>query len=80
MRYVMSILVIIFGALLVIKTELFLNNFGRIEWFEQHLSTSGGSRLAYKLFGVLAIVGSLMWVTGLTGPLFLSIFGRLFGL
>ncbi|MFH1201063.1 MAG: hypothetical protein V1484_01900 [bacterium] len=62
---------IIFGGLgaalgfyLVARTEWWLNTFGRIQWAEQHLGTSGGSRLMYKLIGLLVIFLSFVYITG----------------
>lgn len=55
------------GVLLIIKTEWFLNNFGRIEFFEDKLGSSGGSRLGYKLVGAIFIFLGVIFVTGLGG-------------
>lgn len=76
MSTVVGILVILLGVALVIKTEWFLSMFGSIGWAEQHLGTSGGSRLMYKLIGIAFILGSLMAMTGLLGNLILAIFTR----
>lgn len=43
------------GASMVIKTESFLDLFGRMEWFERFANTEGGSRSGYKLLGILFI-------------------------
>ena len=53
------------GILMVIKTEWLLENFGRIDFFEEKLGTSGGSRLGYKLIAIAAIFIGLMMATGL---------------
>lgn len=79
MKYVFGILIIVLGTLLVIKTEWFVNNFGRSEWAEQHMG-SGGSHLFYKLVGIVFILGSLMAMTGLLGEILIGTFGKLFGL
>ena len=52
------------GVFLIIKTEWFLNNFGRIGWFEDKLGTEGGSRLGYKLVGIIMIVVGIIILTG----------------
>jgi len=52
------------GAFLVIKTEWFLNNFGRIAWFEDKLSSEGGSRLGYKLVGIIFLFVGIIVMTG----------------
>ena len=59
------------------KTESWFNFFGRIAFAEKYLGTGGGSRLFYKLIGLLGIVIGMLLVTGLyddvlgtaTGPL-----------
>jgi len=52
------------GSGLVIKTEWFLNNFGRIGWFEEKLGAEGGSRLGYKLVGTALILIGVITMTG----------------
>jgi len=52
------------GAMLVIKTEWFLNNFGRIAWFEDKLGSEGGSRLGYKLIGIILLIIGIITMTG----------------
>lgn len=79
MKFILGSIVIIVGALMVIKHTWFVNSFGRSAWAEQHLG-SGGTYLMYKLLGVVIIILSLMSMTGLTEKLILAIFGSLFGL
>lgn len=79
MKYVLGLLVIALGAVMVIKTEWFIENFGQSSWAEDKLG-SGGSRLMYKLIGIAAIILSLMAMTGMLGEVILSVFGGLFGL
>ena len=52
------------GAYLVIKTEWFINNFGRIAWFEEKLGSDGGSRLGYKLVGMTILILGIIIITG----------------
>ena len=52
------------GAILIIKTEWFINNFGRIAWFEAKMGSDGGSRLGYKLFGIIFIFVGIILMTG----------------
>jgi len=70
---IFGIILVIIGPILVIKSEWFLENFGRIEWAEQKLGAEGGTRLFYKLLGLLFIFfgltmifnffsGIVMWV------------------
>ena len=53
------------GFLVVWKSEWMLRNFGRIAFFDQHLGTEGGSRLGYKLIGMLAMFIGVLMMTGL---------------
>ena len=57
----------VIGFLIVIKSEWMLNNFGRIGFFDRKLGTEGGSRLGYKLTGMLFIFLGVLSVTGLIG-------------
>lgn len=79
MRYFIYALVITLGSILVIKTEWFVENFGSIAWAEQHLGTEGGTRLAYKLIGIILIITSLMMATGVLQSILLSFFAPMFG-
>ena len=65
---------------MVIKTEWFIQNFGTSSWAEQHLGSSGGTRLMYKLIGIIIIILSMMGMTGMLGEVIINVFGRLFGL
>ncbi len=80
MKYIIGILVIVVGCLLVIKAEWFVQNFGTSSWAEEHLGTSGGTRLMYKLIGIIGIVLAMMGMTGMLGEVIIGTFGRLFGL
>ena len=55
------------GALIVIKSEAMLNTFGRIEFFERQLGSEGGSRLGYKLIGLIAIFIGMLVMTNMIG-------------
>ena len=64
MRYLIGILFILLGAVLVIKSEAFFSFFGRIAIADRYLGAEGGSRLMYKLIGILVIFLSLLYMTG----------------
>jgi hypothetical protein len=74
MQIVWGIIIAVVGALLVAKTEWFVQNFGRIEWCERNLGSSGGTRLGYKLMGVIILFIGIIMMTG-SGDLF---FGWIF--
>lgn len=50
-----GLIIVFIGALIIVKREWFLANFGRMEFFEEKLGIYGGSRLAYLLVGLVAI-------------------------
>lgn len=64
MHIIIGLLLIAGGTMMLIKTEWLLQNFGRIAWFEKKLGTSGGSRLGYKLVGVLFVIIGIIILTG----------------
>ena len=66
------------GFLIIWKSEWLYQNFGTVAWAEEHLGTEGGSRLFYKLFGLMMIFVSFLGVSGFLGGLILGIFGGLF--
>jgi len=78
MHILIGLAVLAAGMVLVIKSEWFLSNFGRIEWFESHLATSGGSRMGYKLVGLGAIFIGMMIMTNLIGGIITWVFSPLF--
>ena len=67
MKIVLGIIVVAAGVFAVIKTEWLLENFGRIDWFDEKLGSEGGSRLGYKLVGLLFIFIGLLLVFRLEG-------------
>ena len=56
---------VVAGALITIKSEAVFSFFGRIEFFEDKLGTSGGSRLGYKLIGLLIFFLGALTMMGL---------------
>ncbi len=74
MKYFLSILIIIAGVFITIKSEWMLKVFGRVNWFENKLGLWGGSRMFYKFFGIIVVFLSVMWMTGLLQEILLSIF------
>ncbi|MBI4426072.1 MAG: hypothetical protein HY567_00690 [Candidatus Kerfeldbacteria bacterium] len=78
MKYLIGLLVIGLGFLLAWKTEWLVNNFGRIEWAEQHLGTEGGTRIFYKLLGVVLIIFSFLVMSGFFNSILVNIFGGAF--
>ena len=79
MSYVFALLGIALGASFVIKTEWLIQNFGMSDWAEQHMGTNGGTRLMYKLIGIIIIILCLMGLTGQLGGFLMGTVGKLFG-
>ena len=77
MRIVWGLLIVIAGALMVIYGEKIYEAFGAVPFAEKYLGTEGGSRLFYKLLGVLGIIIGFMIMTNMLGAILLSIFGRI---
>lgn len=69
---------VVVGGLLVVKSEWFLQNFGTVAWAEEHLGFNGGSRLFYKLTGIVIIFFGFMVVTNLMGAFLMGTVGKLF--
>lgn len=67
MNILLGLIITIVGALIVIKSEAMLNAFGRIGFFEQHLGTEGGSRLGYKLVGMIITFIGILVMTNMIG-------------
>ena len=67
MNILVGVIIIIIGAFIVIKSESMLNIFGRIEFFERKLGSEGGSRLGYKLVGILAVFIGILIMTNMIG-------------
>lgn len=68
-QFIVGILIAAAGFILVWKADWFLRNFGSIPSAEKYLGMEGGSRLFYKLIGILALVLGIMHATGLLAPL-----------
>jgi hypothetical protein len=65
LKFLIGLAFIAVGVFFNMKTEWMLSNFGSIQFFEEHLGTDGGSRLGYKLIGILVIFLGILLVTGL---------------
>ncbi|MEK7213074.1 MAG: hypothetical protein AAB678_01375 [Patescibacteria group bacterium] len=78
MRYIVGALLVLVGAVMVVKSEWFYQNFGSISWAEENLGTSGGSRLMYKLIGLILIFVGMMLITGMMQGFLMATIGRLF--
>lgn len=78
-KILIGLIGVIIGALVVMKSEWFLNNLGAVQWAEEKLGTEGGSRLFYKLIGLAIIFFGIFIMTGITTDIMNS-FAKMIGL
>lgn len=76
MRYIFGIIAILIGFIIIWQSEWMLQNFGRIDWAEIHLGADGGTRLFYKLLGLIIIIIAFLYMSGFIEGLLISIFIR----
>jgi hypothetical protein len=77
-NFIIGLLIAAGGSLMVIYTDALLSFSGRIDMAEDWLRMFGGSRLAYKLIGIIAIIVGFLMATGQLGPVVIWLFGGLF--
>ncbi|MFA6255133.1 MAG: hypothetical protein WC675_03845 [Patescibacteria group bacterium] len=78
-RIILGLVIVVAGAVITIKAEWIYQNLGSIPTAEKYLGTEGGSRLAYKLIGILAAIVGFLVMTNMLGKILWAIFGSLFG-
>lgn len=64
MRIVFTLLGTALGALIVWKSEWIYRTFGSVATAEKYLGFEGGTRLMWKLVGLLVIFMSWLYLTG----------------
>lgn len=64
-RIILGTVFIVIGIFLNVKTESMLQSFGRIAWFEMKLGVEGGSRLGYRLIGIIFIFLGILTTFGM---------------
>ncbi len=77
MNYFVGIVCVLIGSVLILKTEWFLENFGTIGWAEANMGTSGGSRLMYKLIGLVGIFIGFLLVTNMFQGFLMGTLGKI---
>lgn len=78
MHIFLGILFLVIGPFMTVKSEWMLQNFGRIPWAEEHLGLDGGTRLFYKLLGILLFFLGCVFIFGLFDDLVLFFLSPLF--
>lgn len=68
-RFILGIIIAFVGFLLVWKADWFLTNFGRVAWADAHLGAEGGTRIFYKLLGILIILIGFGIAVGIWQPI-----------
>lgn len=78
MNFFIGLIGVVVGFMMVWKSEALLDNFGRIDWAEEKLSSYGGTRIFWKLFGLAVIIFSMMHMFGLWQATAMSILRPMF--
>jgi hypothetical protein len=65
MNFFIGLVITIISALLVIKTDWLVSNFGHMAWAESKLGMFGGTRTLIKVIGVVFAFIGLMTMVGL---------------
>jgi len=78
MQYFIGIMAILVGAALILKTEWFVQNFGASAWAEEHFGTTGGTRIMYKLIGIVFIFAGFLAITNMWNGFLMATIGRIF--
>jgi len=66
------------GFLMIWKSEWIVQNFGYNDWAETKLGSSGGTRLMYKLIGLIIIFFGMLMITNLSDEFLMGTIGKLF--
>jgi len=72
-RIIFGLIIAAVGAVVTIKAEWIYQNFGPIPSADKYLGTEGGSRLAYKLIGILISIVGFLIMTNLIEAVLTSI-------
>ncbi|MFA6304152.1 MAG: hypothetical protein WCV73_03460 [Patescibacteria group bacterium] len=78
MRFFIGLLGIAASFLLVWQANWIVENFGHNDWAEEHLGSSGGSRLMWKLIGLAGIIIAMLYMFGFIEGVIWAIFSPLF--
>ena len=65
------------GFAVVLKTEWIIQNVGTNDWAEMKMGTFGGSRMMYKLLGLVLIFLGFLIAFDMSDALMNATFGRL---
>lgn len=65
MRYLLGAFISVIGTLIILKTEWVIENFGTSAWAEEKFGTSGGSRIMWKVIGIILIFVGFLFITNM---------------
>jgi len=68
------------GFMVTWQSEWILQNFGANAWADRTFGSDGGSRLLYKLIGIVVILVGVLYLTGLWQGIALSIAKSVFNI
>ncbi len=66
------------GFLMIWKTSWIVKNFGTNAWAEAKLGSSGGTRIMYKLIGLIIMFLGMLMITGLSNRFLIATVGKVF--
>ncbi len=75
----LGIIFCVVGALITLKAEWILKEFGRTEFAEKYFPFEGGSRFFYKLIGIIIIIAGFLTIGGIHFAILNWIAKTLFG-
>ena len=78
-RIIVGLIGITLGVLITLKYEWFMNTFGRLPSMEKFIGMFGGSRAFYILFGVLTVILSVLYMTGVFPGMITNLLRGAFG-
>jgi len=62
---ILGIIFVVAGAVFTIKYEWIFREFGRTEFAERYLGYEGGSRLFYRLIGIIIVIVGFLIIGGI---------------
>ncbi len=77
-KIISGLLITGLGFLMIWKTSWIVENIGYNNWAENKLGSSGGTRLMYKLIGLIIMFFGMLMITGLSNGFLMATLGKVF--
>ncbi len=77
MQYFIGIAAVLAGVSLILKTQWYVENFGASAWAEGKFGTTGGTRVMYKLIGLVFIFVGFLAITNLWAGFLMATVGKI---